>query len=175
MVGVKTLMRQQNSLRYDVVGSVVAEVSPEVVETDSAGEAGPDAGDAAAIYLRSEIDHLRFGTAPTNDLADLPNAPIRSQPSAANSRKLLTTFLQGLRSAGSTPSEGVDFHQELSTLTSAGWTGLEPAASGVTGADCAGQRWTCPGESQGCGGGNWTGADWSGLAVSACKWLGRAG
>ena len=62
-----------------------------------------------------------------------PNAPNRSQPSAANSRKLLTTFLQGPRSAGSTPSEGVDFRQELSTLTSAGWTGLEPAASGVTG------------------------------------------
>ncbi len=31
------------------------------------------------------------------------------------------------------PSEGVDFREGLSALTSAGWTGLEPAASGVTG------------------------------------------
>jgi hypothetical protein len=26
-------------------------------------------------HLRSEIDRRRFGTAPANDLADLPNAP----------------------------------------------------------------------------------------------------
>jgi integrase len=93
------------------------------ITTETYGHLQPD-------YLRSEIDRLRFGTAPANDLAELPN---RSQPSAANSRKLLTTFLQAPRSARSTPSEGVDFHQEPSTLTSAGWTGLEPAASGVTG------------------------------------------
>src|SRR4029078_8438497 len=57
-------------------------------------------------HLRSEIDRLRFGTAPANDLADLPNAPNRSQPSAANSRKFLTTFLQGSRSARSAPARG---------------------------------------------------------------------
>jgi len=96
------------------------------ITTETYGHLQPD-------YLRNEIDRLRFGTAPANDLADLPNAPNRSQPSAANSRKLLTTFLQGSRSARSTPSDGVDFHEGLSTLTSAGWTGLEPAASGVTG------------------------------------------
>jgi hypothetical protein len=96
------------------------------ITTETYGHLQPD-------YLRSEIDRLRFDTAPANDLTDLPNASNRSQPSAANSRKLLTTFLQGPRSAGSTPSEGVDFRQELPTLTSAGWTGLEGAASGVTG------------------------------------------
>jgi integrase len=96
------------------------------ITTETYGHLQPD-------YLRSEIDRLRFGGAPANDLADLPNNPNRSQPSAANSRKLLTTFLQGPRSAPSTTSDGTDFHQELPTLTSAGWTGLEPAASGVTG------------------------------------------
>ena len=31
------------------------------------------------------------------------------------------------------PEEGGDFREEISEVTSAGWTGLEPAASGVTG------------------------------------------
>jgi len=79
------------------------------ITTETYGHLQPD-------YLRSEIDRLRFGTAPANDLADLPNAPSRSQPSAANSRKFLTTFLQGRRSARSTPPESVDFHPELSVL-----------------------------------------------------------
>ena len=78
-------------------------------------------------YLRSEIDRLRFGTAPANDLSN------ELQPSAANRYRLLTTDSQDYRSASSTPSDGVDFHERLSGLTSAGWTGLEPAASGVTG------------------------------------------
>ena len=97
------------------------------ITTETYGHLQPD-------YLRSEIDRLRFGTAPANDLTDITTAPNQSQPSAANSRKLLTTFLQGPRSARSTPSVGVDFHQELSTLTSAG-SGLEDAASG-----CGGRR-----------------------------------
>ena len=93
------------------------------ITTETYGHLQPD-------YLRSEIDRLRFGTAPANELSDPSND---SPPLAANSRKFLTTFLQAPRSGRSTPSEGVDFHERLSTLTSAGWTGLEPAASGVTG------------------------------------------
>jgi integrase len=96
------------------------------ITTETYGHLQPD-------YLRSEIDRLRFGTAPANDLADLANASNRSLPSSANSRKFLTTFLQAPRSPRSAPSEGVDFREQLSELTSAGWTGLEPAASGVTG------------------------------------------
>jgi integrase len=78
-------------------------------------------------YLRSEIDRLRFNTVPANDPSN------GSQPSAALSQKLLTTFLQAPRSASSAPSDGGEFREEFSELTSAGWTGLEPAASGVTG------------------------------------------
>src|SRR5262249_1895898 len=87
------------------------------ITTETYGHLQPD-------YLRSEIDRLRFGTAPANDLTDITTTPNRSQPSAANSRKLLTTFLQGPRSARSAPSEGGDFREGLSELTSAGWTGL---------------------------------------------------
>jgi hypothetical protein len=92
------------------------------ITTETYGHLQPD-------YLRSEIDRLCFGTAPANDLADLPNASNRSQPSAANSRKLLT------RSA----IRAIDHFRRdrlspgTSDSTSAGWTGLEPAASGVTG------------------------------------------
>jgi integrase len=78
-------------------------------------------------YLRSEIDRLRFGTAPANDLSS------DSQPSAARSYRLLTMDSQGPRSASSAPSEGGDFREEIPEVTVAGWTGLEPAASGVTG------------------------------------------
>jgi integrase len=90
------------------------------ITTETYGHLQPD-------YLRSEIDRLRFNTEPANDLSN------GSQPSAALSQKLLTTFLQAPRSASSTPSEGGDFREEISEVTSAGWTGLEPAASGVTG------------------------------------------
>jgi hypothetical protein len=38
------------------------------ITTGTYGHLQPD-------YLRSEIDRLRFGTAPANNLADLPNAP----------------------------------------------------------------------------------------------------
>ena len=93
------------------------------ITTETYGHLQPD-------YLRSEIDRLRFGTAPANDLAELSTA---SQPLAANSRNLLTTFLQGSRSAPSDPPQGTEFHEDFSAPTSAGWTGLEPAASGVTG------------------------------------------
>jgi len=90
------------------------------ITTETYGHLQPD-------YLRSEIDRLRFNTEPANDLSNA------LQPSAVLSQKLLTTFLQAPRSASSTPSEGGDFREEISEVTSAGWTGLEPAASGVTG------------------------------------------
>jgi hypothetical protein len=53
------------------------------ITTGTYGHLQPD-------YLRSEIDRLRFGTAPANNLADLPNAPNRSQPSA----RIAESFLQ---------------------------------------------------------------------------------
>ena len=90
------------------------------ITTETYGHLQPD-------YLRSEIDRLRFGTAPANDLSN------ELQPSAANRYRLLTTDSQDYRSASSTPSEGGEFREEISELTVAGWTGLEPAASGVTG------------------------------------------
>src|SRR5450631_2977587 len=90
------------------------------ITTETYGHLQPD-------YLRSEIDRLRFNTVPANDPSN------GSQPSAALSQKLLTTFLQGPRSASSAPSDGGDFREEIQELTVAGWTGLEPAASGVTG------------------------------------------
>ena len=93
------------------------------ITTESYGHLQPD-------YLRSEIDRLRFGAAPANDLSN------ELQPLAANRYRLLTTDSHDYRSASSAPSEGVDFHQELSTATSAGWTGLEDAASGAVG-----RRW----------------------------------
>jgi hypothetical protein len=90
------------------------------ITTETYGHLQPD-------YLRSEIDRLRFNIEPANDLSN------GSQPSAALSPKLLTTFLQGPRSASSAPSDGGDIREEIPELTVAGWTGLEPAASGVTG------------------------------------------
>ncbi len=90
------------------------------ITTETYGHLQPD-------YLRAEIDRLRFGTAPSDDLSK------HSQTEAGSSRNLLTTFLQAPRSASSDLSEGTEFHQQFSGLTSAGWTGLEPAASGVTG------------------------------------------
>jgi hypothetical protein len=75
----------------------------------------------------SEIDRLRFGTAPANDLSS------ELDPSAANRNRLLTTDSQAPRSASSASREGSEFSEEIRGLTVAGWTGLEPAASGVTG------------------------------------------
>jgi len=90
------------------------------ITTETYGHLQPD-------YLRREIDRLRFNTGPAND----PSSG--SQPLAALSQKLLTTFLQAPRSASSAPSDGGGFREEIQELTVAGWTGLEPAASGVTG------------------------------------------
>ena len=110
------------------------------ITTETYGHLQPD-------YLRSEIDRLRFNVEPAND----PSSG--SQPSAALSQKLLTTFLQAPRSASSTASEGVDFREEISELTVAGWTGLEDAASGRTRRDRDGHRRTGRGKSRTCGGG----------------------
>ncbi len=90
------------------------------ITTETYGHLQPD-------YLRSEIDRLCFGTAPANDLSN------ELQPSATRGHQQLTNSSQGSRSASSAPSDGVDFREESSELTVAGWTGLEPAASGVTG------------------------------------------
>jgi integrase len=78
-------------------------------------------------YLRIEIDRLQFSTAPANDPSN------HSQGSAGAGHRFLTTFLQGPRSARSGGSSEDGFLQGTQGLTSAGWTGLEPAASGVTG------------------------------------------
>jgi hypothetical protein len=53
------------------------------ITTETYGHLPPD-------YLRSEIDRLRFGTAPANDL-DAVAESNRSLPSAANSGNLLTS------------------------------------------------------------------------------------
>ncbi len=90
------------------------------ITTETYGHLAPD-------YLRSEIDRLQFGTAPANDASN------GSQDAAGAGRRFLTTFLQGPRSTRSVGSGALDFQQEIQGLTSAGWTGLEPAASGVTG------------------------------------------
>src|SRR5207237_962916 len=51
------------------------------ITTEVYGHLQPD-------YLRSEIDRLRFGTAPASALLSSD-----SQPNAANGRRLLSTFL----------------------------------------------------------------------------------
>ena len=91
------------------------------ITTETYGHLAPD-------YLRSEIDRLQFSTVPANDYSN------HSQASAGASQRFLTTFLQGPRSTRlrGLPDD-LDFQQETQGLTSAGWTGLEPAASGVTG------------------------------------------
>jgi hypothetical protein len=73
-----------------------------------------------------ELLAFKGGTAPANDLADLPNAPNRSQPSAANGQKLLATFLQAPRSTRSTPSDGSTFTRNLRLLLLRGGRDLNP-------------------------------------------------
>ena len=90
------------------------------ITTETYGHHQPD-------YLRSEIDRLHFDTAPAEDLSG------DSPPLAANSNRLLTTFLQATPGSASEGCEGIEISEESPELTSAGWTGLEPAASGVTG------------------------------------------
>jgi integrase len=90
------------------------------ITTETYGHLQPD-------YLRSEIDRLHFDTAPADDLSQ------DSQPVAANSRRLLTTFLQASPTGSSEGCEAIEISEDSSELTVAGWTGLEPAASGVTG------------------------------------------
>jgi hypothetical protein len=65
--------------RHDVIQN--SDSDPRIT-TETYGHLQPD-------YLRSEIDRLRFNTEPAND----PSSG--SQPSAALSQKLLTTFSQG--------------------------------------------------------------------------------
>src|SRR5450432_2895875 len=52
---------------------------------------------------------------------------------AEDSRRLLTTFLQASPTGSSEGCEAIEISEGSSELTVAGWTGLEPAASGVTG------------------------------------------
>jgi integrase len=78
-------------------------------------------------YLRAEIDRLRFGTAPAEALST------RSQPLAAGSTPLVTTLLPLGRNGDGRPSDGPEIPKGISGVSVAGWTGLEPAASGVTG------------------------------------------
>jgi len=90
------------------------------ITTETYGHLQPD-------YLRSEIDRLHFDTVPADDLSD------DSQPVAENSRRLLTTFLQASPESSSIGSEAIAISEDFSEVSVAGWTGLEPAASGVTG------------------------------------------
>src|SRR3954452_18219838 len=95
------------------------------ITTETYGHLQPD-------YLRSEIDRLCFGTAAANDL------PSELQPSVERGRQQLTNSSQDSRSASSTPPEGVDFREEISELTVAGW-------STVSGASLHGEGLTeCP-------------------------------
>jgi len=91
-------------------------------------------------YLRSEIDRLTFdsrgsksGPAASGDL-----------PPVAADEKKFAAYLLPRRETG---SPGLPPGGEISSCSrgvgSAGWTGLEPAASGVTG------RMRCPGASSG--------------------------
>ena len=68
-------VRRRKLPRPGAVQRILRHSDPRIT-TETYGHLQPD-------YLRSEIDRLRFGTAPANDLADLPNGPNRSQPSAA--------------------------------------------------------------------------------------------
>jgi len=90
------------------------------ITTETYGHLVPD-------YLRSEIDRLHINTAPAEE------PPNGSHSPAGFSPPLLTTFLQGNRSEPSGPSNQGAISESSSELASAGWTGLEPAASAVTG------------------------------------------
>ena len=90
------------------------------ITTETYGHRQPD-------YLRSEIDRLQIDAAPAEELSS------DSHPPAAFSRPLLTTFLQGNRSESSGPSDWSAISESSLESTVAGWTGLEPAASAVTG------------------------------------------
>jgi hypothetical protein len=70
------------------------------ITTETYGHLQPD-------YLRSEIDRLCFGTAPTNDLSS------QLQRSAARGHQQLTSSSQDSRSDASPPSEGGDIREEI--------------------------------------------------------------
>ncbi len=78
-------------------------------------------------YLRNEIDRLRFGTAPAESLSSDSHAV------TSNRSQLVTTLLPLGGNRPSEPSNDSEIPEGFSAATSAGWTGLEPAASGVTG------------------------------------------
>jgi hypothetical protein len=88
---------------------------------------GTTYGHLVPDYLRSEIDRLRIDAAPAEEPSNGSHSPAGFSP------PLLTTFLQGNRSESSGPSNGDAISESSSELASAGWTGLEPAASAVTG------------------------------------------
>src|SRR4051812_8384762 len=90
------------------------------ITTETYGHLVPD-------YLRSEIDRLHIDAAPAEEPPNGSHSPAAFRP------PLLTTFLQGNRSESSGPSNGAVISELSSELASAGWTGLEPAASAVTG------------------------------------------
>jgi excisionase family DNA binding protein len=112
---------QDVALNPGAVQRILRHSDPRIT-TETYGHLQPD-------YLRSEIDRLRFGTAPADDLADPSSG---SQRSAAFRRDLLTTFLQGPAISSSDGSGSLEISDDFSEVTLAGWTGLEPAASGVT-------------------------------------------
>jgi integrase len=86
-------------------------------------------------YLRSEIDRLAFG--PKDTVADSKE----SQLAATDTKDFAATVLpanqnSSLAPLSGEPSDEVQISEtpsEYSEGASAGWTGLEPAASGVTG------------------------------------------
>jgi integrase len=78
-------------------------------------------------YLRNEIDRLRFGTAPAASLSS------DSQAVTSRSSQLVTTLLPFGGNRPSEPANDSEISEGISIPTLAGWTGLEPAASGVTG------------------------------------------
>jgi integrase len=90
------------------------------ITTETYGHLQPD-------YLRSEIDRLHIDAAPVEEPSN------DSHPEADFSSPFLTTFLQGNRSESSSASNGGEISESSSESTVAGWTGLEPAASAVTG------------------------------------------
>jgi integrase len=78
-------------------------------------------------YLRSEIDRLRFGTAPAESLSSGSHAVTSDVSQFVTTSSPLGTE----RPAG--PSTEAEIPEGFSAASFAGWTGLEPAASGVTG------------------------------------------
>jgi integrase len=78
-------------------------------------------------YLRNEIDRLRFGTAPAASLSS------DSQAVTSSGSQLVTALLPLGGTASSEPSTDSEIPEGFSLSSLAGWTGLEPAASGVTG------------------------------------------